>query len=122
MTKTSEPVVANLEDMIRAAAANGELSHLSLAPVAGKGPGNIAWSASYSPASVWGSGFGHDVDPVVAIKKAMTDEKMKGIVKGLRKTLGAAGSIPEVKETTKASAAKAVKDNLPADVDDADFV
>lgn len=79
---------ANLEDMIRAAAANGELTYISLAPTAGKGPGGIGWSACYSPASKWGHGFGrHESDPVEAIKLAMTDDRLGSLVKGLHKTL-----------------------------------
>lgn len=122
MSKVADQIVeSNLEDMIRAAAKNGELSHLSLAPVAGKGPGNIAWAASYSPASIWANGYGNDIDPVVAIKKAMTDVRIREVLASLRKTLGAAGSLPHVKEETKAAARKALAD-IPPEVDDGDFV
>lgn len=71
----------NLEDMIRAIAEIGELTHLSLNPVAG------GWHAVYSPASKWGSGYGRDADPVEAIKQAMTDKRFSGLVKKLNTTL-----------------------------------
>lgn len=106
----------SLEDMIRTAAANGELTHLSLTPTAGTGPGNIGWSASFSPASRWCNGFGrHDSDPVEAIKLAMNDDRMGDIVGGLRKTL-----TKGAKAGNKASA-KALK-GVPEPVDDSDFL
>lgn len=106
----------NLEDIIRALAANGELTHLSLTPTAGKGPGNIGWAASYSPASRWANGFGkHETDPVEAIKMAINDERMGDIVHGLRKTLKDGAT-----KGNKKSAA-ALKE-LPVEVDDSDFI
>ena len=105
---------ASLEDVIRAAAAAGELTHLSVCAIAGKGPGGIVWSATYSPASKWGSGFGRDADPVTAIKMAMQDKRFGGLVKKLRSTL-------EDAEPVSDSALKALKD-LPAEVDDSDFL
>lgn len=110
-----EPIEASLEDMIRAAARNGELTHLSLTPIAGKGPKGVSWSASYSPASKWGSGFGNDPDPVKALKLAITDKQFSGLVKRLRTTLESAD--PPTKSTLRA-----LKENLPKEVDDADFV
>lgn len=104
----------SLEDMIRAAAKNGELTHLSVCAVAGKGPGGIVWSATYSPASKWGSGFGHDADPVNAIMQAMQDKRFGGLVKTLRSTLEEGGHVSE-------STLRALAD-LPAAVDDSDFV
>lgn len=106
----------NLENMIRALAANGELTHLSLTPVAGKGPGGIGWAASYSPASRWANGFGrHPTDPVEAIKMAINDERMGEIVGGLRKTLKKSA---EAGDTD----AKAALAKLPTEVDDSDFL
>lgn len=105
----------NLEDMIRAAAANGELTYISLAPVAGKGVGGIGWAATYSPASRWANGFGRDDDPVKAIKLAMNDERMGDIVNGLRKTL------KKGVDAGNKDSAKALK-GLPEPVDDADFL
>lgn len=107
----------NLEDMIRAAAAAGELTYLSLAPTAGKGPNGIGWAATFSPASRWANGFGrHESDPVEAIKQAMNDDRMGEIVGDLKKTLkkGAAAGNKD--------SARALKENLPADVDDSDFL
>lgn len=110
MSKPKEP---SLEDMIRAAAFNGELTHLSVVPVAGKGKDNISWSASYSPASKWGAGFAVDPDPVQAIKSAMTDTRLGVLVKRLHATLD--GAPPTNKR------AKAAAKGLDV-VDDSDFV
>lgn len=106
----------NLEDIIRALAANGELTYLSLAPTAGTGPGGIGWSATFSPASRWANGFGrHESDPVEAIKMAINDDRMGEIVHDLRKTLkkGADGG--------NKKSATALK-GLPDEVDDSDFL
>lgn len=102
----------NLEDMIRAAAKNGEMTYLSVAPVAGNGLGGVSWAASYSPATRWVNGFGRHDDPVEAIKLAMNDERMGDIVTGLRKTLKKAA------DGGNKEAAKALKENLPEEVDD----
>jgi hypothetical protein len=69
--------------LIRERAARGELTYLSLAPVAGKGDNGVVYSATYSPASQWGHGFGRDPDPVEAIKKALADMKLSKMVKRL---------------------------------------
>lgn len=114
MTTRIEIDEVNLEDMIRAASANGEMTHLSVVPKAGKGPGNITWTASYSPASKWGSGFADDVDPVRALKLAMTDTRLGALVTNLRKTLEA----PAGKGDKKA---KAALDKLHVEVDDSEF-
>lgn len=106
------PVEANLEDMIRASAANGELTYLSLCPIAGKG--GIVWAAVYSPSSQFGQGFGNDPDPIAAIKLAMNDTRLRKVVNSLRKTVekSAAKGEPE---------AAAVIEGLPEEVDDSDF-
>lgn len=105
----------NLEDMIRAAALNGELTYISIATVAGNGPGGIGWAATYSPASKWANGFGRHDDPVEAIKLAMNDERMGEIIGGLRKTLkkGADAGDPAAKRALK---------GVPEPVDDSDFL
>lgn len=112
-----KPAEATLEAMIRAAAKNGELTHLSVVPIAGKGPDGVVWSASYSPASKWGSGFGRHADPVEAIKLAMTDQRFKGLVTKLRSTLETGVEFSE--GNLKVQARKALK-KLPP-VDDSDF-
>lgn len=76
-----------IEDMIRAAATNGELTYISLCAVAGKGPNGVSWSATYSPASKWGNGFGHADDPIEAMKLALTDTRLGKVVNDLHKTL-----------------------------------
>lgn len=107
-----------VEDMIRAAAANGELTYLSLCAVAGTGPGGISWSATYSPASKWGNGFGRADDPIEAIKLAMTDTRLGKIVNDLHKTLsGVPASSPVKARATKAAAGLGVA----ADDSDLDF-
>lgn len=111
MTEAAE---TSLEAIIRAAAKNGELTHLSVIPVAGDGPGGIVWAASFSPASKWGSGFGRDADPVAAIKQAMTDKRFAALTKKLRTTLESA-------EHPSERTLKALK-SLPGEVDDSDFV
>lgn len=114
--KRSEPKEQSLEDMIRAAAANGELTHLSLIPVAGKGPGNIGWAASYSPASKWGQGFGRDPeDPVKALKAALTDDRLGKVVTTLFKTLDKAAP------TNPRAAAAAASLDVTGDDSDLDF-
>lgn len=79
----------SLEDTLRVLANAGELTHLSIIPRAGKGPGGTIFSASYSPASVWGAGFGEDADPVVAMLKAIGDDRFKGLVAKLKLNTGA---------------------------------
>lgn len=74
----------SLEERLRVLANAGELTHLSILPVAGKGPGGIVYAASYSPASKWGHGFGRDPDPVEAIHKAIDDERFAGLMKKLK--------------------------------------
>lgn len=114
MTAKIEIDDVSLEDMIRAACANGEMTHLSVCPRAGKGPNNITWHASFSPASKWGAGFGEDIDPVKAMKLAMTDTRLGSLVTELRKVLeGGKPKFPAAKEALK---------NLPPVVDDSDFV
>ena len=65
-TSTSE-----LEAKLRSLAANGELTYLSLTPVAGKGDHNVVFHAVVSPASRFGNRTGRDADPVKAILAAL---------------------------------------------------
>lgn len=100
----------NLEDMIQAVVKNGELTHLSLNPIAG------GWYATYSPASKWGSGYGRDTDPVEAIKKAITDKRFAGLVKKLNTTL-------ERRDVPGEQELQELKKKFPPEpVDDMDFV
>jgi hypothetical protein len=99
--------MSSLEELIRAAAARGELTYLSVVPVAGKGPNNIGWSASFSPGATWGTGYGLAADPVEALKLAMLD-------KGL-------GRLPGKLEKTIVTAEKP-KGKKPDPVDDSDFL
>jgi hypothetical protein len=64
-----------LDERLRDIAARGELTYLSLIPVAGKGTDGVVWSASYSPASAWGHGMARHADPVEALMLAI-DEKL----------------------------------------------
>jgi hypothetical protein len=70
--------MSTLEKTLRDLAAAGELTYLSVVPVAGDGPGNIVFSASYSPASRWGHGTGRHVDPVEAIMLAVKAASTRG--------------------------------------------
>jgi hypothetical protein len=71
----------SLEDLIRHLALEGELNYLSIIPVAGKGPKDIVFSATYSAASKWGHGIARDADPVEALKKAIADHRVKKTAK-----------------------------------------
>jgi hypothetical protein len=73
-----------LEERLRILANAGELSHLSICPTAGKGPGGIVYSASFSPASAWGHGFARDADPVNALMAALDDERFASLTKKLK--------------------------------------
>lgn len=59
-----------LEEKIRDVAARGELTHLSVVPVAG------GWSASFAHASGYGTSFAQDPDPVKAMIKALGMPKL----------------------------------------------
>lgn len=76
--------IHTLEETLRILANAGELTHLSVITRAGKGRLGAIFSASYSPASKWGHGFGEDPDPVNAIMKAIGDERFKDLVKKLK--------------------------------------
>jgi hypothetical protein len=75
--------MSDLETTLRRLAAAGELTYLSVCPVAGRGPGGIEFHASYSPAGKWGHGFGRHADPVEAIKMAIHDPRFAALVKKL---------------------------------------
>lgn len=116
--------VPSLEDMIRAAAAAGELTHLSLCPVAGKGANNIGWSASFSPGSAWGSGFGAASDPIEAIKLAMTDQRLGKTVRKIDKVLAetAPGDLAAVLAAAATKKTRKPRAPKPPAVDDSDFL
>ena len=61
--------MSDLETRLRALAANGELTYLSLAPVAGKG--GVVFAVIVSPASKFGHIEARDADPVAAILTAL---------------------------------------------------
>ena len=65
----------SLETTLRDLAARGELTYVSVVPVAGKG--GIVYSATVAPASKFGHVFGRDADPVKAILKACAELKLK---------------------------------------------
>jgi hypothetical protein len=75
---------ATLEDLLRDLAARGEMTHLSIAAVAGKGPNGVVYSGSFCPAAQFGHGFGRDADPVKAILEAVRDKSLKKLVKQLK--------------------------------------
>lgn len=91
--------MSDLETKIRELATRGELTHLSIVPVAGKGPNGVVWSASYSPASKWGSGFGRDADPVKAMMMAFDDVRLPKLIKKLAATSPEAAAVAESVET-----------------------
>ena len=65
---------SGLEDRLRALAAKGELTHISLTP-RHDGKKFLGWAASYAPATGWGPGFALDADPVTAILMAIESWK-----------------------------------------------
>lgn len=72
--------MSQLEAQLRAIAARGELTYLSVVPVAGKGDGGVVFVAQVSPASRWGHVEGRDADPVNALLKAID-----GLPKAMKK-------------------------------------
>jgi hypothetical protein len=74
----------SLEDRLRALANAGELSYLSIVPTAGKGGGGVVYSAHWSSASKFGNGMGRDPDPVIAIHKALDDDRLASLIKKLK--------------------------------------
>lgn len=75
----------DLEAKLRDLAARGEFTHLSVCTVAGPGPHTVVFSASYTPATADGTGFGRDADPVKAIEKALADDRLPTLKKLLMK-------------------------------------
>ena len=61
--------MSELERRLRQIANNGELTYLSMIPVAGKG--GVVFCAQVSPASRFGHSEGRDSDPVEALLKAI---------------------------------------------------
>jgi hypothetical protein len=59
-----------LDDLIRDAAKRGELTHLSVVAVAG------GFSATFTPASTFGTVHERDADPVIAMTKAIKAVKL----------------------------------------------
>ena len=103
--------MSDLEQELRKRALAGELTYLSICPVAGKGnnAGNVVFVATYSPASQWGHGFGRAADPVEAILAALNDSRFKTLKSKLAKVGEAAREpIPE----------QVVPPAVPAAVDD----
>ena len=64
-------MASDLESALRQLAKNGELTYLSLIPVAGKGEYGCAFCAQVSPASRFGHSEGRDADPVKALLTAI---------------------------------------------------
>lgn len=63
--------MTTLDERIRDLVKRGELTHLSLTPTAN------GWSASYSPASVFGNSHAEHADPVQALIAAFDGIKVK---------------------------------------------
>ncbi len=75
-----------LEAELRKRAEAGELTYISLAPVAGKGERGIEYVATYSPATEWGHSFGRHADPVTAIMLALNDTKFSKLIRKINRT------------------------------------
>lgn len=78
--------MSDLENGLRRLAANGELTYLSLIPVAGKGQDGVVFHASVSPSSRFGHSDGRDADPVKALEKAI-ESLPKGFTKAARRVV-----------------------------------
>jgi len=88
--------MSGLETQLRRLAANGELTYLSLIPVAGKGVGGVVFDATVSPASKFGHSHGRDADPVAAILKAIEGlPKSYAKEKSKRSLMGLGSEMPK---------------------------
>ena len=79
-------MASELETKLRQLAKNGELTYLSMVPVAGLGEYGATFVAQVSPASRFGHVEGRDDDPVKALvnaidalPKSFVKEKVKGV-------------------------------------------
>lgn len=63
--------MSELETKLRNLAARGELTHVSLVPVAGTGEYGVTFVAQVAPASRFGHVEGRDPDPVTALVNAL---------------------------------------------------
>ena len=86
--------MSQLEEKLRALARNGELTYLSMIPVAGIGEYGCTFVAQIAPASRFGHVEGRDADPVKALVKAL-DELPKPFVKEKPQRKVKAASEPE---------------------------
>jgi len=97
-------MTSELETKLRNLAARGELTYLSMVPVAGKGEYGCTFVAQVDPASRFGHVEGRDSDPVKALVNAL-DALPKSFVK----------------EKPKRTAKKADEQTTSADVEPWDF-
>lgn len=63
--------MSQLEEKLRALARNGELTYLSMIPVAGLGEYGCTFVAQVTPASRFGHVEGRDSDPIKALVNAL---------------------------------------------------
>jgi hypothetical protein len=75
-----------LDDVLRNLAASGDCTYVSLVPKAG--PGGIVWSASFSPASKFGTGFAEDADIVQAVLKAVESTRSHKLARTVERSQG----------------------------------
>lgn len=66
--------MSKLEKRLRQIAEAGELVGLSVVPVAGKGPNDLVFVATYMPATRVGTSVARNADPVVAMLGALDSE------------------------------------------------
>jgi len=66
--------VSKLEKRLREIAEQGELVGLSIVPVAGKGPNDLVFVATYQPATRYGAAVARNADPVTAMLEALDGE------------------------------------------------
>lgn len=63
--------MSKLEKRLREVAEQGELVGLSIVPVAGKGPNDLVYVATYKPATRYGATVARNADPVAAMLEAL---------------------------------------------------
>lgn len=66
--------MSKLEKRLRQIAEAGELVGLSVVPVAGKGPNDLVFVATYMPATRVGTSVARNADPVAALLEALDGE------------------------------------------------
>lgn len=108
--------MSELDKALRKLADNGELTYLSLAPVAGKSETGVVFSARVAPASRFGHSDGRDADPVKALLQAI-EGLPKSVKTGKRKRVAKEFGDPDTTDEPAALALDEVAALPPRDWD-----